>query len=264
MSEASAVTLGRMDLYPIKSLPGLQVQAARILPVGSLEHDRRWALLDENDKIINAKRFARLQQMGCTFAEDLSSVTVSDLTAEGTSDTFTIPDDLGRLGGWFSDRLDQHVRIAENPDGGFPDDSDAHGPTIISQATLLQLTSWFPELTVESLRLRFRANLELTVPAPFWEDQLFGPPGKPREFQIGDVRLLGVNPCQRCVVPSRDPRTAEPYPQFQKRFATYRHESLPGNVATEHFNHYYRLAVNTRLAPGQTTGVLRAGDSVTC
>ncbi len=263
MSDASPVTLGRIDVYPIKSLPGLQVSAAGILPVGSLEHDRRWALLDENDKIINAKRYARLQQIDCAFADDLSSVTVSDLTTEGTADTFAIPGDLGRLGAWFSDRLDQHVRIAENPDGGFPDDSEAHGPTIISLATLLQLTAWFPELTIESLRLRFRANLELDAPKPFWEDRLFGPPEEPREFQIGDVRLLGVNPCQRCVVPSRDPQTAEPYPKFQKLFSQYRRESLPNDVATDHFNHYYRLAVNTRLASGQRQGVLQTGDSVT-
>ncbi|MCG6158351.1 MOSC domain-containing protein [Rubinisphaera margarita] len=262
MSDLSTVTLGRINLYPIKSLPGLHVSAARILPVGSLENDRRWALIDESGKIINAKRYGRLQQIRCEFAEDLSSVSMSDLIGDGTSDSFVIPDDLGRLGAWFSDLLGQYVRIAENPEGGFPDDSEAHGPTIISHETLLKLSEWFPQVTIESLRLRFRANLELDTPAPFWEDQLYGPPGEPREFQIGDIRLLGVNPCQRCVVPSRDPQTAEPYPQFQKLFAQRRRESLPTGIATEHFNHYYRLAVNTRLASGQTDGVLCEGDSV--
>jgi uncharacterized protein YcbX len=37
--------LSRIDLFPIKSLDGVSVAAARINPTGILEHDRVFAIL---------------------------------------------------------------------------------------------------------------------------------------------------------------------------------------------------------------------------
>jgi len=73
---------------------------------------------------------------------------------------------------------------------------------------------------------------------------------------------LMVNPCVRCVVPSRDARSGEPLVGFQKRFAEQRRAALAPEVDPTPFNHYYRLAVNTRLAPGSNGGVIRIGDPV--
>ena len=59
-----------------------------------------------------------------------------------------------------------------------------------------------------------------------------------------------MNPCARCVVPSRDPRTGEALAGFQKRFADLRRAALAAEVDATPFTHTYRLAVNTRLASG--------------
>jgi len=82
------------------------------------------------------------------------------------------------------------------------------------------------------------------------------------QFRIGDVTVLGVNPCQRCPVPSRDTSTGLADPDFQRRFAAKREATLPPWVVKTRFNHYYRLAVNTRIPPSEAGKVLRPGDIV--
>src|SRR5581483_2540325 len=103
-------------------------------------------------------------------------------------------------------------KLVENLVNGFPDDLNAPGPTVISTATLRTVASWFPGLTVDDMRLRFRANLEIDGVEPFWEDRLYGEQGESVTIRIGRVTIEGVNPCQRCVVPTRDPSTGHIVP----------------------------------------------------
>ena len=97
----------------------------------------------------------------------------------------------------------------------------------MSEASLRQVQSWFPEMTLESVRRRFRTNLELGDGEPFCEDRLYGAPEELKPFQIGAVKFFGHNPCQRCVVPTRDPDTAQAVADFQKKFMQLRREQLP-------------------------------------
>ena len=45
----------------------------------------------------------------------------------------------------------------------------------------------------------------------------------------------------------RNPKTGEVYPNFQKTFITKRQETLPNWAEKTRFNHFFRLAINTRL-----------------
>ena len=92
------------------------------------------------------------------------------------------------------------------------------------------------------MRRRFRANVEFLDTDPFWEDRLYG-----AGFLVGDVRVHAVNPCQRCVVPARDPVTGETLVGFQNRFNQLRRDNLPDDAPADCFNHHYRLAVNTHI-----------------
>ncbi|HTV75357.1 MAG TPA: hypothetical protein VMD57_00045, partial [Candidatus Baltobacteraceae bacterium] len=154
------------------------------------------------------------------------------------------------------------VTLRREEQKGFPDDRAAFGPTITSEASLLEIQKWFPELTLESLRRRFRANLELADGEPFCEDRLFGAPDELKPFQIGEVNFLGHNPCQRCVVPTRDPDSGQAVTDFQKKFMELRKKFLPEWANAQRFNHYYRFAVNTSIPPGETGKSLRVGDAV--
>jgi hypothetical protein len=47
---------------------------------------------------------------------------------------------------------------------------------------------------------------------------------------------------------------------FQKRFSDLRRETLPPWAPAARFDHFYRLAVNTRVAPTEHGKLLRVGD----
>ena len=214
MSPTSTVhpRLALIRLHPIKSLDPITVPESVIGPAGGLTHDRAWALYSVDGKWVNAKRTPVLHLIRANYSPDLSSVTLSV-----PNDRRNIPVSHLRLpqahedaAEWFSVFFDQQIIVRNSPEG-FPDDPIANGPTIISTATLQTICEWFPGITLEEARLRFRASLEIDGVPAFWEDQLF--PENPRNvvrFRIGPVNFEGSNPCARCPVPARDPFTGLP------------------------------------------------------
>ena len=256
--------LSRITIYPLKSFDGLVVEEARVLSNGALQHDRQFALVDPSGMFINAKRTAAVHGLHL----QLDPVGRS-LTARRRSHTETVRWSIDSqriaLERGLSDYFELEVRLIEEPNGGFPDDTAAPGPTILSAATWPVVAEWFPSLTIENVRDRFRANLEVEDAAPFWEDRLFQTDATPLPFRIGNVRFAGTNPCQRCIVPTRDPMTGEVWPGFAHQFGTMRAEQLPIWAARERFSHFYRLTTNTRLSDGvQDPGemCLRVGDAI--
>lgn len=252
--------LARINLYPFKSLDGVTVPTAQVLPSGALQHDRAYALFDTSEQLINGKRDARIHQVRSRFSENLTSITV---WSEGSSqaDTFSI-DPPDNLEAWLSNYFQRTVKLRRNRDTGFPDDTDSPGPTIISTATLQTVAAWYG-LTLTETRRRFRTNLEIESVPAFWEDRLFSESGNPVPFQIGEVIFHGINPCQRCVVVTRNPQTGEALKGFQKTFVQQRAATLPKGIARSRFNHFYRLAVNTRLASDSSANCIAVGDIIT-
>ncbi|MBE7381317.1 MAG: MOSC N-terminal beta barrel domain-containing protein [Leptolyngbya sp. SIO1E4] len=254
--------LVRIDLYPIKSLDGVTVQTATVLPSGALQDDRTFALFDQAGKFVNGKRNASVHGVRSHFSADVSAVTVQAEAADA-SQTFRLVQEKAALEAWFSAYFQQPITLQQNTEMGFPDDTDSPGPTVISTATLQAVADWFG-LSLAEVRRRFRTNLEIDGVPAFWEDRLFSETGDPVTFQIGAVPLQGINPCQRCVVPTRDPQTGAAMPAFQKQFIQQRAATLPAGVARSRFNHFYRLAVNTRVLPVAAGKSLKVGDVVSC
>jgi uncharacterized protein len=269
--------LAGIRVHPIKSLDPVSVRQARIGPGGGLEHDRAWALFSVDGRWVNGKRTAAVHLIRASYAPDLSSVT---LAVPGDRRnipprTFPFPGGAEDAAEWFSVYFEQQILVRHSPEG-FPDDNIANGPTIISTASLQSVADWFPSLTLDSARQRFRITLEIDsadvaaqtasanghLPA-FWEDRLYGEDERSVvRFRIGEVNFEGSNPCARCPVPPRDPQTAVEITGFQKRFSDLRRETLPPWAPAARFDHFYRLAVNTRVAPTETGKTLRLGDAV--
>ena len=268
--------LTRIRLHPIKSLDPVSVTEARIGPGGGLEHDRAWALFSVDGRWVNGKRTAAMHLIRATYAPGLSSVTLAvpgDRRNIPTR-TFPFPGGAEDAAEWFSVYFEQRILVRHAPEG-FPDDTIANGPTIISTASLQTVSDWFPGLTLDAVRQRFRTTLEIDgtdamktasanghLPA-FWEDQLYGEDERSVvRFRIGEVAFEGSNPCARCPVPGRDPQTGAEITGFQKRFSDLRSETLPRWAPAARFDHFYRLAVNTRVAPTETGKQLSVGDAV--
>lgn len=244
--------LARITVYPIKSLPGQAVDSATLQAASGLANDRRFALVDAEGRLVNGKRTPAIHRLDAQFHEDLTQATLCGRRWPITTGNV-------ELDQWFSDLLKMPVRLLENRDGGFPDDTDAPGPTVVSTATLQTIADWYPGTSLEEMRARFRPNLEIDGVEAFWEDRLFGAAGDAVRFRIGETVLDGTNPCQRCVVPSRHPQTGAIHPGFAATFARQREHTLPRWANASRFDHFYRLAVNTRPV---RPGILRVGDAV--
>lgn len=255
--------LARIQLFPIKSLDPLIVREARIGPNGGLEFDRAWAMCTADGRWINGKRTEAMHHLHAAFANDLSSVTLLETgTRDHRQGKFPFPGGTREASAWLTDFFGEHAIVHYAPEG-FPDDGLAPGPTIVSTASLEALCAWFPGITLDSARLRFRTSLEISGVPAFWEDQLFGlDETSIVRFRIGDVLFEGSNPCARCTVPPREPATGMTTPAFQKRFAEMRRAQLPPWAPAARFDHFYRLAVNTRVPGSERGKLLRLGDSL--
>jgi MOSC domain-containing protein len=293
-SQLAAPRLANIRLHPIKALDPVSVNEARIGPNGGIELDRVWALYSADGRWVNGKRTAAMHLIRAAYAPDLRSVT---LTVPGDrrdipAMTFAFPNDTEGAAEWFSVYFEQSIQVRYTREG-FPDDGLAAGPTIVSTASLEAVCKWFPGMTLEEARRRFRTTLEIgaasragtnggersdssaggresgrsiSVPTtetlpPFWEDQLFGETETSVvRFKIGDVAFEGSNPCARCPVPSRKSQTGATDDGFQKRFTELRRAQLPAWASADRFDHFYRLATNTRVPSTEQGKILRLGD----
>ena len=296
-------TLDRITIYPVKSLDGIEVERARVLPGAGLEHDRRWQVVDLEGRVVNAKRLAILHAIRAEF--EIAGVEAEGGRRDGGGNVVTLSVDPAALAaravpgierlaalraetfplvpgeagpcGWLAEALGFGVLLLERVDGGFPDDREAAGPTVIATATLVEVARWFG-LSPDECRRRFRVNLEFGGCDAFWEDTLaiparpeltaaiaslapdlpadpyaVLPPPEPRTFEIDGVGFRAANVCRRCVVPGRDSRTGAVTEHFRDAFEARRARSMRTDVDASAWSHAYRLAVNTvTVGPGGT------------
>lgn len=218
-----------------------------------------FALFDANGAFVNGKHEARVHELRVNYDPHLTAATFSSERV-GSSYAFAFDDHPAALEAWLTRHFERSITVRRNAEGGFPDDTVAPGPTIVSTATLALVASWFPDLTPDDMRLRLRANIEVDGVPAFWEDGLYAAAGQTLPFRIGSAVLEGTNPCARCVVPSRDPLTGAALPQFARVVAERRAALLPPWADRTRFDHYYRLAVNTRADAAQAGCLIRVGD----
>jgi uncharacterized protein YcbX len=253
-------TLDRIFVHPIKALDAVEVSQAKILGSGGLEHDREFCMVDAQGKWVNGKRTASVHQIRSQFNLPARIVTLSVQGKNPVS--FHLDHARDAIAAWLSAHFGFSITLQHDPLKGFPDDDLSPGPTIVSAATLETAAGWFEGVTVEEMRSRLRSNLEIGNAPAFWEDALYSETEEPVSFHIGDVQVQGINPCLRCVVPTRNSMSGEVIPQFQKTFVTKREETLPDWAAKSRFKSFYRVAVNTRIAPSEAGKILRVGDEV--
>jgi len=261
MTSPETAHLAKIWLYPIKSLDPIEVSSARIAPSGALVGDREFALFDQQGKYINGKNNPLVHRLRTSYDLPRRLVTMG-VQGETTSVTLHLDHQRPALVDWLSHFFGQPLEIRQNSEAGFPDDTESPASTIVSRATLEAVQTWFPDLSLEQIRLRFRSNLEIAGVPPFWEDRLYGRAGIAVPFQIGSVTFWGTNPCQRCPVPVRDPFTGENYPQFVKTFTQHRQATLPQWAETSRFNHFYRLTVNTKVPLSEVGKTISVGDAI--
>ncbi|WP_229111505.1 MOSC domain-containing protein [Halapricum desulfuricans] len=242
--------LDAIYVYPIKSLDGVELETGQVGPGGSLTRDRQYAMVDADGEYVNGKRTPAVHRIRADFDTSGTIVTLRD---GSESARFDLERERDRAQAWLDERFDPEIELVSNDRLGFPDDTTDFGPTVISTGTLAVVADWFDEIDgPEEMRRRLRPNLVVDA-APFWDDRLYAGPDSRVRFDVGDVTFEGRGPCQRCVVPARDPDSGRETERFRTRFVEKRRETLPEWAPEERFDHYYRVMVNTRT-PADSRG----------
>lgn len=248
--------LDAIYVYPIKSLDGRKMETATIGPGGSLRRDRRYAVVDDEGEYVNGKRTAAVHGIRAEFDRGCEIVTFGDGQVR---ERFDLTSEREAAAEWLDTRFDPSVSLRQDDELGYPDDTTDFGPTVISTGTLETIANWFDAIDgATEMRRRLRPNL-IVEAEPFWEDRLYDDPERKVKFGVDGVSFEGISPCQRCVVPTRDPDTGEAIEDFQSTFAERRRESLPSWADKSRFDHYYRVMVNTRT-PQESRGKTFAID----
>ncbi len=249
----------RLTVHPVKGLGAQDRERSRIRPGGTLAYDREFALLDETGTVCNAKQIDGVHAVETDFDAESGHLAVA--TADRPDETFDLTTGAGqsRAGEWFSDVFGMDLTLDRDSEVGHVDRTNM-GPSVISTATLEAVASWFDDVTVEGARRRMRANIEVGGVPAFWEDRFVGEDAP--AFRAGDVRIEGVTPCGRCVVPSRDPDTGEPTPEFRERFIERRQATFPEWADRDAFDHFYTMMLIARVPEGDRGKTIAVGDDV--
>lgn len=252
--------ISRIRIYPIKSLDPVELQEAEV-GVHSLRYDREFAMLTHDGHFMNGKRSGRVNELKAVYDLPNYLVHLSPRTG-GATRSFHLINQKKELESYLKDFFGEPVSFIQNTKGQLMDIPTASSVTILSEASLQSLHHEFSDRTLEDVRLRFRATIELAGVEPYWEENLVGKPGVGMRIQIGDVEMIGVSPRARCNVPPRDPLTGITDKTFVKRMMKSREKTLPQNSHIPAYGSLYHLTINTYIPETQKGKWLRVGDEL--
>ncbi|MCJ8208294.1 MOSC domain-containing protein [Mucilaginibacter sp. RS28] len=230
--------VSQLFIYPIKSLGGIELTEAEVTDRG-LKYDRRWLLVDENNRFLSQREHAQMALFKLQLTEDGLQVTYKNEMLlvpfhPQTTDieTVTIWDDSCRAtrvsdeaDEWFTKHLTIRCRLFYMPDDShrrvderyarydeITSFSDAYPFLLIGQASLDDLNKRLgDELPMD----RFRPNIVFTGGEPYQEDEL-------KAFEINGISFFGVKLCARCVMTTIDQQTAAKGAEPLKILSNYR------------------------------------------
>ena len=227
--------ISEINIYPIKSLKGISVEAATVEERG-LQYDRRWMLTDAEGKFLTQREVPQMATLSVWFEEDGVGLGVA---ADRFGEVFVpFEPDTGErqqvtiwqstcagviygaaLNEWFSDVLATNCQLVYMPDDSRRnvrqmfnknDDivsfADGYPLMALSEATLEDLNRRLLE-TDKSVRTplpmnRFRPNIVISGSKSFAEDDW-------QRISIGDAIFRTTKPCERCAITTVDQSNGE-------------------------------------------------------
>ena len=218
--------LSEINIYPIKSLRGISLNEAKIERRG-LEFDRRWMLIDENNKFLTQRDFPKMATLGVEILENSLQISNGN---EKLPVPFEIENKLTERVGiwqskckaeiydksindWFSDALQTNCRLAKMPAETHrkvnylyavkKDDhvsfADGYPFLLIGESSLQDLND---RLEKKVPMNRFRPNLVISGAEAFKEDSW-------KKIKLGEIIFHIVKPCERCVITTIEQKTGE-------------------------------------------------------
>ena len=259
--------ISQLIIYPIKSLGGFNVSSAQLTDRG-LQYDRRWMLVDHNNKFLTQREHPKMCLLQTIIEKDeliifykndkddkikiplhpIPTDTVKVNVWDDECDAQYISDAADQ---WFTKQLSMDCRLVYMPDSekrlvekeyAHEDEiaafSDGYPLMIIGQASLDELNS---RLTEQIPMDRFRPNIVFTGGKAFDEDIM-------EELVINDINLFGVKLSSRCVLTTINQANAQKGKEPLKTLAGYR-------------QHNNKIYFGQNLLYKQT-GFFKVGDSI--
>lgn len=237
-------TVTSLHRWPVKSLAGEDADALNLDPRG-IAGDRAHALYDMfkgAPRRLTVRQVPGMLRWRASYADlpgaalGVDDVPLPTLTApDGTAFAWDDPD----LPGALSDDLGREVTLER--DLALMQDLN-NSILVTTQATLDAVARALDrELDLRRFRTNIHVVLDDDTPA-YAEESWEG--GK---LRVGDVTLDLLHPCERCVIPTRDPDTQVKDPNILK-WLTREHRGLFG--------------INARVVGSGIRGTVRVGDQV--
>ncbi len=236
------LVVSELYIYPVKSLGGVSLLSSVVTSRG-LQYDRRWMLVDENNKFLTQREHPTMALLKTALENDsisichsqdredfiklpLSPAPAPTILVNVWEDTCEAQPAVDEINEWFSRKLtikckavympesserkiDPDYSINENDVTSF---SDGYPMLLIGQASLDDLNN---RLEIPLPMNRFRPSIVFTGGLPFQEDAM-------KSFKINDTQFYGVKLCGRCAVTTTNQETAERGKEPLKTLATYR------------------------------------------
>lgn len=218
--------LSEINIYPVKSLAGISLRESKIERRG-LQFDRRWMLIDENNKFLTQREFPKMATIQTEILSDGLQVSNSGSGLKiafepQTGETQTVKIWSSRckaqiyetaVNEWFSDVLEMNCRLALMPEeterkvnyfyAVRKDDhvsfADGYPFLLIGENSLADLNSRLAESVPMN---RFRPNLVVSGSECFAEDGW-------KKIKIGETIFHIVKPCARCVITTVEQTSGE-------------------------------------------------------
>ncbi|HZY76111.1 MAG TPA: MOSC N-terminal beta barrel domain-containing protein [Jatrophihabitantaceae bacterium] len=227
-----ALTLTGINRHPVKSCRGEALASALVEPWG-LAGDRRWMIVDEAGETITAREHPRMLLIRPELVDGgmrLTGPDVDDLVVPvpdgpsvqvtvfgGTPFAARLADDAAHA--WFSKLVGEPARLvyqddprrrATNPERTAPGDcvsfADGYPLLLAAEESLAALNDLiaagkYPEQGPVPMR-RFRPSV-VVAGARAWDEDHW------RRLRIGAATFRAVKGCDRCVITTTDPDTAQ-------------------------------------------------------
>lgn len=216
--------IASLHVYPVKSCRGIDVKEARVAPTG-LEWDRRWMIVDSNDRFVTQRERPRLTAIFTSIGGGRLRLTTENqppLVIDPNHDgprrqvriwKHAVPAvDAGEdASDWLLALLGEPMRLVRVIDSELLDANPVYagpGPNpvtftdgypilLIARASLEDLNHRLPSPVPMN---RFRPNIVIEGVPPYAEDAR-------TVFRFGRVAIRGVKPCIRCIITTTDQHT---------------------------------------------------------
>lgn len=264
-------TVSALNVYPVKGLKGIALDAARCTERG-LENDRRWMVVDLAGEFLTQRAHPKMATVWTEIEGDALTLSAPDM------DALEVPADPRDGAGlrvrvwasecdavavsagadaWLSEYLGLACRLVHMPGttrrmsnpryagaGKLVGFADGYACLATSEASLADLNSRLVAKSHRALPMnRFRPNIVVAGSRAYDEDRW-------KEVAIGEAVFRAAKPCGRCQVTTTDQATGEiTGPEPLATLATYR----------DHPEYGLMFGMNWVMV---RTGTIRVGDVV--